>query len=145
MGGAHQLLTQLAVVNEIPVTVTLMGKGVFPPKNPLYLGMLGMHGTTAANWAVQNCDCLLAIGVRLDDRVTGTLDTFAPKAKIIHVDLDAAELGKNKKVDIPIVGGSFEFLQMAVQNLWGIKHQRKNWLREIKNNALDCIAEDTGL
>jgi acetolactate synthase-1/2/3 large subunit len=144
MGGAHQLLTQLAVVNEIPVTVTLMGKGVFPPKNPLYLGMLGMHGTTAANWAVQNCDCLLAIGVRLDDRVTGTLDTFAPKAKIIHVDLDAAELGKNKKVDIPIVGGSFEFLQMAVQNLWGIKHQRKNWLREIKNNALDCIAEDTG-
>ena len=81
MGGAHQLLTQLAVVNEIPVTVTLMGKGVFPPKNPLYLGMLGMHGTTAANWAVQNCDCLLAIGVRLDDRVTGTLDTFAPKQK----------------------------------------------------------------
>ena len=144
-GGAHQALTQLALTNEIPVTVTLMGKGVFPPKSPLYLGMLGMHGTTGANWAIQNCDCLLAVGVRLDDRVTGKLDTFAPKAKIIHVDIDAAELGKNKEVHIPIVGGSFEFLQMAAQNLWGAKAHRKSWLKEIKNNTLECRDEVTGL
>ncbi|HBR17635.1 MAG: acetolactate synthase, large subunit, biosynthetic type [Deltaproteobacteria bacterium RIFCSPLOWO2_12_FULL_43_16] len=88
----------------IPVTNTLMGLGGFPGTDPLFLGMLGMHGTYAANMAVTNTDCLIAIGARFDDRVTGKLDEFAPYAKIIHVDIDPTSISKNVRVDIPIVG-----------------------------------------
>jgi len=142
--GAHQFLTQVAVNNEIPVAVTLMGKGVFPAQNPLYLGMVGMHGTAQANWAIQNCDCLLAIGVRFDDRVTGQLDGFAPKAKIIHVDIDAAEIGKNRTVHIPIVGDSYDFLKMLAQKLWGIKNS-KDWLKQIEHKISFQEEVSTGL
>ncbi|KUG20637.1 MAG: biosynthetic-type acetolactate synthase large subunit [Methanomicrobiaceae archaeon] len=88
----------------VPVTTTLMGLGAIPGDHPLNLGMLGMHGTQYANYAVTECDLLLAIGVRFDDRVTGKVATFAPNAKIVHIDIDPAEIGKNKKVDVPIVG-----------------------------------------
>jgi acetolactate synthase-1/2/3 large subunit len=97
-------LVALATQLGLPVTTTLMGIGCIPCDHPLNLGMLGMHGTEYANFAVTECDLLIAIGARFDDRVTGKLDTFAPHAKIIHIDIDPAEIGKNKRVDVPIVG-----------------------------------------
>src|SRR5205085_10695804 len=93
--GAHELLRSFAEVLHLPVTPTLMGIGGFPSSHPLCLGMLGMHGTYAANMAVAESDVLVALGVRFDDRVTGKLATFAPQARIIHVDIDPANIGKN--------------------------------------------------
>jgi len=81
-----------------------MGLGCFPETHPLSLGMLGMHGTAYANYAISAADLIIALGVRFDDRITGKLDEFAPKAKIVHIDIDPAEVGKNILVDIPIVG-----------------------------------------
>ncbi|MCL4872743.1 biosynthetic-type acetolactate synthase large subunit [bacterium] len=88
----------------IPTTTTLMGLGAFPGTHPLFMGMLGMHGTYAANMAVMNTDCLIAVGARFDDRVTGKIDEFAPYAGIVHIDIDPTSISKNVKVDIPIVG-----------------------------------------
>ena len=102
--NAHQELKQLAEYFNIPVTTTLMGKGAFDEHHPLSLGMLGMHGTAYANFAVSNCDLLIAVGARFDDRVTGKLDRFACHAKVIHIDIDPAEVGKNRAPDVPIVG-----------------------------------------
>jgi len=104
LGNASEELTKLARKYEIPVTGTLMGLGSFPGNDPSWLGMLGMHGTYYANMAVSHCDLLLAIGVRFDDRVTGTIDTFAPNAKIVHIDIDPSSINKNVTVDLPIIG-----------------------------------------
>lgn len=104
ISGAHDELLRLAETLAAPVTCTLMGMGGFPGSHPLFLGMLGMHGTKYANFAVSECDLLIAVGARFDNRVTGKLETFASKAKIIHIDIDPAEIGKNVKVDIPIEG-----------------------------------------
>lgn len=101
----------------IPVTTTLMGLGALPCDHPLNLGMLGMHGTEYANYAVTECDLLIAIGARFDDRVTGRLETFAPGARVIHIDIDPAEIGKNKAVDIPIVGDSRVVLEAMIQRM----------------------------
>ena len=104
LSGASAELREFIETAAIPVTTTLMGLGAIPGDHPLNLGMLGMHGTAAANFAVTECDLLVAIGVRFDDRVTGKIEAFAPNAQIIHIDIDPAEIGKNKKVDLPIVG-----------------------------------------
>lgn len=109
--NASEELVRLAEMLGIPVTTTLMGLGAIPCDHPLNLGMLGMHGTRFANYAVTESDLLISIGVRFDDRVTGKLDTFASQARIIHVDIDPAEIGKNKRVDVPIVGDSKSVLQ----------------------------------
>ncbi len=102
--GAHTELRQLAEHYQLPVTTTLMGKGIFDEHHPLALGMLGMHGTAYANFAVTECDLLIAVGARFDDRVTGKLEEFASKAKVIHIDIDPAEVGKNRIPEVPIVG-----------------------------------------
>jgi len=102
--AAHAELKQLAELFNIPVTTTLMGKGVFDENHPLALGMLGMHGTAYANFAVSECDLLIAVGARFDDRVTGKLDEFAARAQVIHIDIDPAEVGKNRSPEVPIVG-----------------------------------------
>lgn len=102
--GAHIELHKLADIFQIPVTTTLMGKGSFDESHPLSLGMLGMHGTAYANFAVSECDLLIAIGARFDDRVTGKLDQFACHAQVIHIDIDPAEVGKNRTPQVPIVG-----------------------------------------
>ncbi|UCC66454.1 MAG: biosynthetic-type acetolactate synthase large subunit [Deltaproteobacteria bacterium] len=102
--GASEELIKLAGTLQIPVTMTLMGLGGFPGTNPLSLGMLGMHGTYRANMAVTECDLLIAIGARFDDRVTGKVDAFSPKSKKIHIDIDPTSISKNVRVDIPIVG-----------------------------------------
>ena len=102
--GAHAEIKELALRFQIPVTTTLMGKGAFDENHPLALGMLGMHGTAYANFAVTECDLLIAVGARFDDRVTGKLDEFASRAKVIHIDIDPAEVGKNRAPEVPIVG-----------------------------------------
>ncbi len=104
LGDASEELTRLAEKYNIPVTTTLMGLGTFPEDKPQSLGMLGMHGTWYANMATTECDVLVAVGARFDDRVTGRLDGFSPKSKKIHIDIDPACISKNVPVDIPIVG-----------------------------------------
>ena len=101
---AGKLVQELAEVTNAPIVTTLPARGVVPDSDPKVLGMLGMHGTIAATGAVQRCDLLVAIGARFDDRVTGKLDAFAPGARVIHIDIDPAEIGKNRQPDVPIVG-----------------------------------------
>ncbi|GAY15227.1 acetolactate synthase large subunit [Mycobacterium sp. shizuoka-1] len=103
-GEATAELLDLAELTGIPVVTTLMARGAFPDSHPQNLGMPGMHGTVAAVAALQRSDLLIALGARFDDRVTGKLDSFAPEAKVIHVDIDPAEIGKNRHADVPIVG-----------------------------------------
>ncbi|GAB1815508.1 acetolactate synthase large subunit [Mycobacterium sp. MUNTM1] len=103
-GDATEQLYELAELTGIPVVTTLMARGAFPDSHPQHMGMPGMHGTVAAVAALQRSDLLIALGTRFDDRVTGKLDTFAPEAKVIHADIDPAEIGKNRHADVPIVG-----------------------------------------
>ena len=103
-GEATEQLMDLAELTGIPVITTLMARGAFPDSHPQNLGMPGMHGTVAAVAALQRSDLLIALGTRFDDRVTGKLDSFAPEAKVIHADIDPAEIGKNRNADVPIVG-----------------------------------------
>lgn len=104
ISGAHKEICELSSYLQIPVATTLMGKGIIDETNSLSLGMLGMHGTVYANYAVSECDLLIALGARFDDRVTGKLDEFACHAQVIHVDIDPAEVGKNRAPQIGIVG-----------------------------------------
>jgi acetolactate synthase-1/2/3 large subunit len=140
-------LVELAETLAIPVTTTLMGMGCIPAGHPLNRGMLGMHGTKAANQAITECDLLFAVGVRFDDRVTGRIDEFAPHAKIIHIDIDPAEIGKNKKVDLPIVGDSKNILK-EINSRLGSAEMKSNWANEVgrlmKRHPLK-FEEDGGL
>ena len=112
---AHGQIKELAEKFQIPVTTTLMGLGAFDEHNPLSVGMLGMHGTAYANFAVSECDLLIAIGARFDDRVTGKLDEFANRAKVIHIDIDPAEVGKNRAPEVPIVGDVRQVLEQILE------------------------------
>jgi acetolactate synthase-1/2/3 large subunit len=114
---ASEELRELAGLMHIPVTSTLMGLGCFPSRHPLSLGMLGMHGSYATNMAVCQCDLLIAVGARFDDRVTGRLDGFAPSAKKIHLDVDPSEVNKNVRVDLALVGDAKESLRALVAAL----------------------------
>ncbi len=107
---AHVELRRLAELTGIPVTTTLMARGAFPDSHPLHLGMPGMHGTVSAVGALQKSDLLITLGARFDDRVTGRLDSFAPDAKVIHADIDPAEISKNRTADVPIVGDAREVI-----------------------------------
>ena len=139
--GANKELLTLADLSSIPVTVTLLGLGGFPADHPLFLGMLGMHGTYAANTAVTRCDLLIAIGSRFDDRATGKVETFAPSAKIIHVDIDPSSISKNVTVDIPIVGDAKNVLERMAKilkeqgDVW--KATRKPWLEEVRRYSAE--------
>ncbi|KII00111.1 acetolactate synthase 1 catalytic subunit [Streptomonospora alba] len=117
--GAAQELRVLAELTGVPVTTTLMARGVFPDSHPQNVGMPGMHGTVAGVGALQRADLIVALGARFDDRVTGRLDSFAPEAKIVHADIDPAEISKNRHADVPIVGDCREViadLVVAVRN-----------------------------
>src|SRR5262249_61825855 len=105
-GGAsgRLLLRELVKRRGLPITSTLMGLGAFQASDSHWLGMLGMHGTWEANWAMHDCDVMVCIGARFDDRITGRLDAFSPGSRKIHVDIDPSSITKNVKVDIPIVG-----------------------------------------
>jgi len=130
--NASAELTELATVLSIPVTTTLMGIGCIPGDHPLNLGMLGMHGTEYANFAITESDLLLAIGVRFDDRVTGNASKFAPNAKIVHIDIDPAEIGKNKRVDVPIVGD----VRLVVKDMLALIKKagaKDAWMKRVKH------------
>jgi acetolactate synthase-1/2/3 large subunit len=114
---ASQLLRELVKLSGYPVTSTLMGLGAFPAADPQWLGMLGMHGTYEANFAMHDCDVMICIGARFDDRITGRLDAFSPGSKKIHVDIDASSINKNVKVDIGIVGDCAHVLEDMIR-LW---------------------------
>ncbi len=131
--GAHEEVKILANNYQIPVTTTLMGKGVFDERDNLSVGMLGMHGTAYANFAVTECDLLIAVGARFDDRVTGKLDTFAPSAKVIHIDIDPAEVNKNRRVDVAIVSDVAKALSKINERSFikKISCNTKNWLEKI--------------
>ena len=122
-------LRELAELINAPVTNTFMGLSSFPGEHPLFLGMLGLHGTRYANLAVTNCDLLIALGARFDDRVTGKIAAFAPRAKIIHVDIDPAEIGKNVLINIPIVGDVKNVLQSLLSQLEPRANQ--DWVDQI--------------
>jgi acetolactate synthase-1/2/3 large subunit len=111
ISGASTALRKIAEKGNIPCTTTLLGLGAFDELDPRALYMLGMHGSATANYAVQDCDCLISIGARFDDRVTGNLATFAPKAKIIHIDIDPSSISKNVDVDVPVVGDAKSSLE----------------------------------
>ena len=115
--NAAKELSELNKILKVPVTNTLMGLGVYPAKNKLFLGMLGMHGTYQANMAMHNADLILAVGSRFDDRITNTPSLFAPNAKIIHIDVDPASISKIIKADIPIVGQVKDSLQALIKEI----------------------------
>ena len=123
-------LLEFAEKGNLPVTTTLMGLGGFPEDHHLSLGMLGMHGTAYANFAVTESDVLVAIGARFDDRITGKIDEFAPHAKIIHIDIDPASISKSIRVDIPVVGDAKNILQELNKHIHFV--ERKEWLDKIK-------------
>jgi acetolactate synthase I/II/III large subunit len=134
--NAADALRELAEMTHIPVTTTLMGLGAFPSRHPLSLGMLGMHGAYATNQAICNCDLLVAVGARFDDRVTGRLDSFATRAKKIHIDVDPAEVNKNVAVDLGMVGDAREILAALVAELKRAPRppahaERQQWLQRI--------------
>ena len=130
-GEASRELITFAESLGIPVASTLMGKGSFPEEHPLALGMAGMHGRKACNNAITECDLLMVIGMRFSDRVTANVKYFAPDAKIIHIDIDASEIGKNVRVDMPIVGDSKLVLQNLIKATGKLKGKRTEWDKKI--------------
>jgi len=143
-------LTAFAHAMHIPVTTTLMGLGGFPGTDHLFLGMLGMHGTYRANMAITNCDLLIAVGARFDDRVTGDINKFAAQAKIIHIDIDPTSISKNVPVDIPIVGDAKDILKkflsfVGEEKLTDSLALRDPWIEQIdKWKATHTLAYESG-
>ena len=138
LSNASEELTKFAYKIQAPVTTTLMGLGAFPGTNPLWLGMIGMHGTYRANMSSSACDLLIAIGVRFDDRVTGKTNTFAQQSKIVHIDIDPTSIRKNIPVTIPIVGDCRMTLQelnglLENEDLGNLQEDRRPWLCQIED------------
>ena len=133
---ACQLLRELVKLTGFPITSTLMGLGAFPASDPQWIGMLGMHGTLEANFAMHDCDMMICVGARFDDRITGRLDAFSPGSKKIHVDIDPSSINKNVKVDLPIIGDCGHVLEDMVR-LWRStarepdKHALATWWKQI--------------
>lgn len=148
--GASAELKELAELMQLPVTTTMMGKGCFPEDHHLWIGMPGMHGAKYTNYTLTEADLLIAVGVRFDDRVTGKLSSFASKAKVIHIDIDPAEIGKNKAVDVPIVGDAKHILAGMVAELrkGGAEPRTDAWMRAVddwrKRFPLHYGASDDG-
>ncbi len=145
LGGGSKLLTEMTRLLGFPITNTLMGLGAYPGTDKQFLGMLGMHGTYEANMAMHHCDVLIAIGARFDDRVTGNIEKFCSKAKIIHVDIDPSSISKNVRVDIPIVGTVEQVLQDMLRILKEKKREPnkaalKSWWKQIEEwRKTECL------
>ncbi len=148
ISGGEEELRKLVRLLQYPCTNTLMGLGAYPANDPLFIGMLGMHGTYEANMAMHDCDVMLAVGARFDDRITGDLKKFSPYAKIVHIDIDPSSIGKNVNVEIPIVGDAKTVLADLVHVLEGSadspdKEALDAWWRQIdKWRSIDCLAYD---
>ena len=134
--NASEELKQFAEKYKLPVTTTLLGLGTFPGTNELSLGMAGMHGTYAANMAIYECDLLINIGARFDDRLTGKIADFAPNAKVAHIDIDPAEIGKNIKTDIPVVADAKKTLIALLDSKIDMQNNIQ-WLKELSKNKQD--------
>lgn len=144
--GASQLLKQFTQLTGFPITLTLMGLGAYPASDKQYLGMLGMHGTYEANMTMHDCDVMLCIGARFDDRITGRLDAFSPNSKKIHIDIDPSSINKSVRVDLPIIGDVAHVLEDLVK-VWRASQAKvdqkalKNWWKQIDDwRAKDCLA-----
>lgn len=148
LGEASQQLRQLVAATGFPITSTLMGLGAYPMTDHRFIGMLGMHGTYEANMAMHETDCLVAIGARFDDRVTGKIEHFCPQAKIIHVDVDPSSISKNVRVDIPIIGSVASVLadMLRLLDKYGYDPRRQalaTWWAQIEKwRALKCLSYD---
>ncbi|MEX1018635.1 MAG: biosynthetic-type acetolactate synthase large subunit [Litorilinea sp.] len=140
LAGVARELLELAERAEIPVVTTLLGTGNIPESHPLSLGMGGMHGEAYANRAVQGCDVLIAMGMRFDDRITGRLDRFAKQAKIIHYELDKAEVGKNVVPDVPVIGSLGDTLPATLPLIEDRRHQL--WFQELNEWREDTVQTD---
>ncbi|MGH6814857.1 MAG: biosynthetic-type acetolactate synthase large subunit, partial [Hyphomicrobiaceae bacterium] len=143
---ASQALRELVRLTGFPITSTLMGLGAFPASDPQWLGMLGMHGTYEANWAMHDCDAMVAVGARFDDRITGRLNAFSPGSRKIHIDIDPSSIGKNVHADVPILGDAAHVLDEMIR-LWKTKTQPpkrdalKAWWKQIEEwRAKDSLA-----
>ncbi|MFT5893306.1 MAG: acetolactate synthase-1/2/3 large subunit [bacterium] len=148
LGGAAAQLTEFTELLGYPITQTLMGLGAFPASNKQSLGMLGMHGTYEANMAMHDCDVLIAIGARFDDRVTGEIDRFCPEAKIVHIDVDPASISKTVTVDVPIVGNVGSVLSAMIALIKDTSKRADSadlaqwWSVIHKWASVDCMAYD---
>ena len=148
LDNASDALTELTRILGFPITNTLMGLGAYPATDKQFVGMLGMHGTYEANLGMHNCDVLLAVGARFDDRVTGNVAKFCPNAKIIHIDIDPASISKNVKVDVPIVGSVQHVLTDLVRLLKETeerpdKEALAEWWKQIEEwRSMDCLKFD---
>jgi acetolactate synthase-1/2/3 large subunit len=140
MSGAMSELRELAERAQIPVALTLLGKGAIPEDHPLTIGMMGMHGEAASNYAIQDADLLIALGMRFDDRVTGNLKTYAPHARKIHVDIDPSEINKNVRVDVGMVGDLKTVLNQLLPGLQSKTHPE--WLNRIRDWQEDSDERD---
>ncbi len=136
--ASEELLIFANSINA-PVSTSLMGKGSFPENHPLSLGMLGMHGRKVSNLIVDECDCLIAIGCRFSDRTTGLLSEFAQNAKIVHIDIDPAEIGKNVDIDVPIVGDAKTILKDLINSIEKKSGEESKWLKYVKDFKNSCI------
>ena len=146
IAGAGDKLLQLAEKMQIPVVTTIMGKGAIPTSSPLYVGNSGMHGKYAANMAVSQCDVLFSIGTRFNDRITGDLNEFAPRAKIVHIDVDTASISRNVVVDVPVVADAATALEKLIE--WAESKDTRAWQEEIaawqRENPLE-MRRDRGM
>jgi len=140
MSGAMNELRNFAEKTNTPVAMTLLGLGSLPASHPLSLGMMGMHGEAYCNLAIQNADLLLAFGMRFDDRVTGNLRTYAPKAHKIHVEIDPSEIHKNVTVDVPLIGNLSTVLRDLIPQVREVQHD--DWGRQIDEWRADTEARD---
>ncbi len=140
--GAREQVRALAERLQIPVASTLLGLGGFPASHPLSLGMMGMHGEAWVNHAIQQSDLLIACGMRFDDRVTGSLATYAPNAKKIHIEIDPAEINKNVKVDVALIGDLAQVLEALLPHLAPRSGAESPWLREVNAMKGECAVRD---
>lgn len=127
---AHDVFREVVEKTGVPVVTTIMGRGAVPTNHPLYIGNLGMHGAYAANMAVSECDLLFSIGTRFNDRITGKLHAFAPKAQIVHIDIDTASISRNISVDVPIVADAGEALEKIKEYVE--EYGNKKWMKQIE-------------
>ncbi len=147
MSGAVQELRELAEIGNIPVALTLLGKGAMSEEHPLVIGMMGMHGEAASNHAIQEADLLIALGMRFDDRVTGNLKTYSPHSRKIHIDIDPSEINKNVPVNVGIAGDLKTVLRQILPGVRSTQHPQ--WLNRIRDwqedsDERDIINQDTG-
>ncbi len=143
LSGAEAEFTEFVEKSGIPTIFTLLGLGAMDERHPLAIGMMGMHGHRRSNRALDECDLLINFGARFDDRATGNLNGFAPNAKVIHVDIDPAEIGKNVPADVPVVGDVMEVLKVLTPEVAGRDHKAwRAWIDGQENRVLRAALED---